>query len=136
MERHRHLSDLEFEKQFENCSLDPSIFSHEAHLRLAWIHIQKYGEDQACIRISNQILKFATTAGDNNKFNKTVTVAAIKAVNHFILKSKSTNFQDFMRESSRLKYNFKELLSYHYGFDIFTSEKARLEYLEPDLLPF
>jgi hypothetical protein len=42
-EKHLDLSDNEFEKQFINCELSPDIFSHEAHLRLAWINIKKMG---------------------------------------------------------------------------------------------
>ncbi len=136
MEQHRQLTDLEFEKQFAYGDLDPVSFSHEAHLRLAWIYINKYGEDSACEIICDQILNFATKHGDPEKFNKTVTIAAIKAVNHFIQKSNSTNFIDFIQEFPRLKYNFKELLDFHYGFDIFNSESAKKEYLEPDLLSF
>jgi hypothetical protein len=37
MEQHQYLSDKEFEEQFETCQMNPSIFSHEAHLRLGWI---------------------------------------------------------------------------------------------------
>ena len=35
MNDHFHLTDFEFEKQFENCELNPSGFSHEAHLKLS-----------------------------------------------------------------------------------------------------
>jgi hypothetical protein len=41
-----------------------------------------------------------------------------------------------MNEFPRLKTNFRELMACHYGFDIYTSEKAKMKYLEPDLLPF
>jgi hypothetical protein len=37
------LRDELFEKQFQNCQFNPALFNHEAHLRLAWIHITKYG---------------------------------------------------------------------------------------------
>ncbi len=136
MERHRKLKDTEFERQFADSTLNPTLFTHEAHLRLAWIHINTYGMDAACTNISDQIMKFATKHGDPDKFNKTVTIAAIKAVNHFTQRSGSNNFQDFIEEFPRLKYNFKTLLDCHYGFDIFNSTTARKEYLEPDLLPF
>ncbi len=43
MEEHFYLTDIQFERQFANCSLNPELFSHEAHLRLAWLHISKYG---------------------------------------------------------------------------------------------
>ncbi len=136
MEEHRKLTDSKFLKQFANCTLTPTLFTHEAHLRLAWVNINEYDVNTACISIPNQILKFATKHGDPDKFNKTITIAAIKTVHHFMQKSRSTSFQDFINEFPRLKYNFKELLGYHYSIDIFNSEKAQKQYIEPDLLPF
>ena len=136
MEKHFELSNMEFEIQFSNCILDPAIFSHEAHLRLAWIHIKKYGVEKAVQNICTQLLAFVTAVGEKNKFNETVTIAAIKAVYHFMKKSTSNNFPDFIHEFPRLKYNFKELMAFHYKKDIYISEKAKQEYLEPDLLPF
>ena len=41
-----------------------------------------------------------------------------------------------MIEFPRLKNNFTELMSCHYGFDIYNSEKAKMKFMEPDLLPF
>ncbi|AXT50679.1 hypothetical protein D1818_07480 [Aquimarina sp. BL5] len=136
MNHNLDLNDSEFEKQFRDGILAPSLFNHEAHLRLAWIHVSKYGVDTACKEISNQILAYVTQLGETDKFNKTLTIAAVRTVNHFLLKSKSNSFQDFITEFPRLKYNFKDLLDSHYGFDIFNSEKAKTHYVEPDLLPF
>ncbi|MBT31671.1 MAG: hypothetical protein CMO01_18600 [Thalassobius sp.] len=136
MEKHFQLSDAVFELQFEEGRLDPAMFSHEAHLRLAWIHLHNYGMERACNNICCQIKNYASQLGLKDKYNKTVTVAAIKAVYHFMLKSSADNFKDFIRESPRLKNAFKDLIDSHYGFDIFKSEKAKKEYLEPDLLPF
>lgn len=136
MEKHFNLTDSEFEKQFENCELDPSEFSHEAHLRLAWIHINKYGIEKAIHNVQAQLLNFVKHAGAEGKYNKTLTIAALKAVYHFMLKSKSENFNDFIAEFPRLKTNFKDLINSHYGIDVFNSEKAKKKFLEPDLLPF
>ncbi|WP_299439979.1 hypothetical protein [uncultured Aquimarina sp.] len=136
MKTHLDLNDSEFEKQFRTGNLDPSLFNHEAHLRLAWIHINIYGLETACDTISNQILSYVNRLGATDKFNKTLTIAAIKIVYHFLQKSKSDTFQDFITEFPRLKSNFKKLLDAHYGFDIFNSEEAKTQYLEPDLLPF
>ncbi|HNP32904.1 MAG TPA: hypothetical protein PKN96_06400 [Flavobacterium sp.] len=136
MEKHFHLDDSEFEKAFENCTIDPVIFTHEAHLRLAWIHITKYGEENAIGNICKQLMVFVEFVGANGKYNKTLTVAAIKAVHHFIKKSKSDTFDDFITEFPHLKYNFKELMNFHYKIDIFNSMQAKTEFLEPDLVPF
>jgi hypothetical protein len=74
--------------------------------------------------------------GVTDKYNTTLTIAAIKAVYHFMLKSESDNFKDFIDEFPRLKYNFRELMASHYELYIFNSDKAKKEYLEPDLIPF
>ncbi|MBL7873554.1 MAG: hypothetical protein JNM78_18185 [Cyclobacteriaceae bacterium] len=136
MEKLFDFIDSEFEQRFKNCELSPTEFTHEAHLRLAWIHINRYGIEQAEKNITTQLQNFVAFAGAQDKFNLTLTIAAIKAVHHFVLKSKSPTFKDFIAEFPRLKYNFKELMTCHYGFDIYHSPKAKAEFLEPDLIPF
>lgn len=136
MEKHYNLSDQEFERQFENCQLDPADFSHEAHLRLAWIHLDKYGKERAEENIQTQLQKFVSHAGAKDKYNATLTLAAIKAVYHFKSKSKVTHFQDFIVAFPQLKNNFKELMKLHYSFDIFNSKNAKKRFLEPDVSPF
>jgi len=136
MESHFKLSDVEFENQFENCELAPTIFNHEAHLRIAWIYINRYGVEKAVIRLCSQLRNYVNHVGASTKYNETLTSAAVRTVYHFMLKSKSHNFQDFIGENLRLTHNFKELLLQHYKTDIFTSATAKREYLLPELLPF
>lgn len=135
-EEHYKLSDSEFERLFESCELDPQVFSHEAHLRLAWIHINKYGEDQALENIEKQLYDYANSLGETEKYNKTLTIAAVKAVNHFMLKAQADSFSGFISEFPGLKHNFRELIAQHYSSDIFNSGDAKVAYLEPDLVPF
>lgn len=136
MEEHLYLSDAAFESQFEQCQLSPALFSHEAHLRLAWIHIRKYGIKKATENVQAQLLGFVTHVGAHDKYNITLTVAAVKAVAHFMAKSNADTFADFIVVFPQLKYNFKELMACHYSFDIFSSEEAKIAFLEPDLIPF
>jgi len=133
---HFQYTDEQFEQLFENCQLNPDLFSHEAHLRLAWIHITKYNIDDALENIQSQLKAYVKHLGAEDKYNKTVTIAAVKAVYHFVLKSTSDNFRDFINEFPRLKSSFKGLMDSHYGIDIFNSEEAKKEYLRPDKLPF
>ncbi len=133
---HFDLSDEEFLRQFINCEFNPAYFSHEAHLRLAWINISKFGIEKAETAVQYQLQGFVEFVGAKDKYNKTLTIAAIKAVYHFMQKSKSDNFKDFITEFPRLKTNFKALMGSHYSFDIYNSAEAKHEYLQPDLLPF
>src|SRR5690606_11262429 len=113
-----------------------ALFSHEAHLRLAWIHIRKYGIDQAIENICAQLKEYTQSLGAIEKYNETVTTAAINAVYHFMLKSNTDTFQIFTIEHPRLISNFRDLLGQHYAIDIFHSELAKSTFLEPELLPF
>lgn len=135
-EKHHLLTNQEFEEYFKNCTLNSVIFTHEAHLRLAYIHIKKYGLDKAIDNLCTQIPNFDQKFGDGKKFNKTVTIASAQIIYHFINTTNSSNFNDFIEEFPDLKNNFLKLLQSHYTLDIFNDKKAKQEYLEPDLLPF
>jgi len=136
MASHNDLSDVDFLHQFINCEFNPTDFTHEAHLRLAWININQFGIQKAEANIQSQLQNFVEYVGAIDKYNKTLTIAATKAVYHFMQKSKSDNFQAFIEESPRLNTDFKALMGSHYSFDIYNSDKAKCEYLQPDLLPF
>jgi hypothetical protein len=136
MADHFALNDNEFEQRFAAGTFDPAVFNHEAHLRLAWIHIRKYGEEQAIANICSQLVNFVTALGACSKYNTTLTIAAIKAVHHFMQRSNAASFDQFIQQFPRLKYNFRELIASHYSVDVFQSEQARQFYLEPDLLAF
>jgi N-formylglutamate deformylase len=135
-ETHRTLSDAEFLEQFAHCLLDPAMFSHGAHLRLAYLLLEQYGLEEGIQQVQDQIQAFVRHVGAEDKYHVTLTVAAVYIVEHFRQKSKAKNFEEFVVEFPRLKTHFKDLIDSHYGINIFQSERARTEYLKPDLLPF
>ncbi|MEL6846869.1 MAG: hypothetical protein AAFP92_00060 [Bacteroidota bacterium] len=136
MQEHYQLSDQDFVSQFADGSLTPQWFTHEAHLRLAWILLRSHEVEQAAELLCRYIRNFDQLHGDGTKFNMTVTIAAAKAVDHFMRHSKAGDFPSFIAEHARLKTHFKDLLSTHYGVNIFAVEEARSTFLEPDKLPF
>lgn len=133
---HLDLADEEFLDQFKSCALSPELFSHEAHLRLAWLLIDKHGLELAIDQVCSQIENYVDHLGARDKYHKTLTVAAVQIVNHFYVQSESTNFIDFILENPRLKTSFKELIDSHYSSEVYHLEQARAKYFEPDLLPF
>ncbi|MFY0598958.1 MAG: hypothetical protein JXR03_04765 [Cyclobacteriaceae bacterium] len=133
---HSQFSDEEFEHQFESFKLKPRLFSHEAHLRLAYIHIKKYGVNRAEQNMCQQIKGYAESLGVFDKFNKTVTIASVKVMNHFMQKSEPDSFTDLTHEFPNLLDDFKGILRQHYGFNVFADKQAKKEFIEPDLLSF
>ena len=136
LNNHADLSDEQFAEAFKNCTLPPSLFSHEAHLRLAWIHLKKDDLETAITTICDQLTAFVNHVGARDKYHKTLTVAAVKIVAHFMQRFSGNKFFDFIVQCPELKTNFKDLIKSHYSFDIFNSEQAKMDYLEPNLLPF
>ena len=136
MKNEYQLNDDQFLKTLETATLNPKLCNHEAHLRLAYLLISVNGIDSALDKCCKQILAYTTSLGAIDKFNKTFTVSAVRAVYHFLLRSESNNFDDFIIEFPRLKSNFKDLLAQHYDIDVFNSDIAKSSFLEPNLLPF
>lgn len=130
------MTDAAFMEQFENCTLDPKCFDHVAHLRLAWLYITKAGCDGALEKVTQGLMAYTQSLGAADKYNHTLTVAAVKAVNHFINQSKSQDFQAFIEEFPRLKFEFMALMDVHYNRSTLSTAQARSEYVEPDLMPF
>lgn len=135
-EAHFELTDDEFEKQFTNCVLSESFFSHEAHLRLAWIHISKYGLDQALENVQAQLQRYVKHVGAEDKYHCTLTTVGVRVVYHFLKRSEADDFASFIAQFPRLKSDFKGLIESHYSFNVFSSAEAKNQYVEPDLLPF
>ena len=136
MEKHYRLTDDQFESKFADKTFPPMHFTHEAHLRLAWVHINKYGAQQAIENLCLQIKEYALKYGATMKYNETVTVASVRILDHYIRRYQGDDFQDFITRWSALKTDFKSLVKQHYSTDIFRSVEAKQTYLEPDLQGF
>lgn len=133
---HSQLTDQELEQQFETFKLKPKLFSHEAHLRLAYIHIKKYGAVRSEGHMTEQIKGYAESLGVYDKFNKTVTIASVRIMNHFMSSGESDDFYGLMNEFPVLLADFRSLLSRHYSFNVFGDKQAKKDFVVPDLIPF
>lgn len=136
MKRHYELSDAQFENQLHDCSLAPTFFSHEAHIRIAWIHISKYGVKKAAENITSDLKRYVNSLGAADKYNETLTIVAVEIVNHFMQKAEAESFEELIEEYPVLVSDFKGLIDSHYSFDIFNNSEAKSVYLKPDLLSF
>jgi len=110
MEAHFTLTNAEFERLFEACSFDPALFTHEAHIRLAWIHMRNYGLDKASYNVVSQLQEYTKALGVADKFDLGLTIASLKIIHHFTEKSASDPFDSFLSEFPRLNTNFSDLL--------------------------
>lgn len=136
MENHFQLSDHEFVHAFKTQTLNPKLFTHEAHIRLAWIYLNTYTIEQAIEQFSNQLFELVTLHKATDKFNKTLTVAAFYIIHHFKINSNAKDFKAFINTYPELVLDFKSLVKKHYKRDVFNCPKAKKSFVEPDLILF
>ena len=123
-----------FHSAFEGCTVAPSQFNHEAHVRLAYVYLAEGTVDSAVEKMRDALLNFL----DHNriprsKFHETLTRAWVLAVRHFMDKSPSESAGDFIAQNPEL-LDSKIMLT-HYSASVLFSEDARASFVEPDLDP-
>ncbi len=133
---HFDYSDEDFKQEFADLTLPPRIFNHTAHLRLAFLILQEYGIEDACVKMCQQIQAFDGHYGDGMKFHHTVTAAAVRTVAHFIRRVPQADFVSLIDTFPRLVSQFRELLLAHYSAERLQTPEAKHTYLAPDLLPY
>ena len=110
MEQHRDYSDQEFVRLFSLCELPPGTFTHEAHLRLAWLQLKKFDQQEAEENVIALLKQYVTHVGAEQKFNLQLTIASVRIVGDFMTRSQTSTFQEFLVEFPELKNKFKGLV--------------------------
>jgi len=124
------LNDKELLKQVKECSLPPELFTHEIQLKLSWILINRYGLEGATKKNCEIKENYFVNALKSKKFNLPLTKAYTEILHHFMERSSAKDFDKLLREFPRLKFDFKELVKTHYGYNIL--KEHRNEDLKPN----
>ena len=126
--------DRAFRSAFEACTIAPSQFNHEAHVRLAFIYLTEGDVDTAVQKMRDALLNFLQHNGvPLSKFHETLTRAWVLAVQHFMNRSTSTSAADFIAKNQQL-LDSKIMLT-HYSASVLFSTDARASFVEPNLDP-
>ncbi len=133
---HWDYSDDQFLEKFISGSLNPGLFSHEAHIRLAYIFISRIGEERAIDETCSAIKGYVDHLKIEGKYHETITVVAVKLVAKAMRDQSYDDIRAFLDSNPDLINRFKEIVQSHYSFDVFNDSSARAQFVEPDLLPF
>jgi hypothetical protein len=114
-------------------------FRHRQHIHLAFWAIRRYGMPAATDRICTWIRQIAAYQRAPQKYHHTVSRAWMELVAHHVATDQDKADQDkadfdaFARRNPGLLD--KRLLRHHYRATTLASARARLDWVEPDLLP-
>lgn len=123
------LADDEFLAAFHACTLDPTLFRHGDHLRLAWLYVHRGPLEEAVLRVRTEIKAFAASHGASQKFHETMTEAWVR----LIATHSESSFENFIKENeSRLN---GALLHRFWSPEVLASDEARVAWVPPDRHP-
>jgi hypothetical protein len=127
------LTDDEFLADFLACRLQAADFDHRAHVRMAWLLLERQPLEDAVASICVGIQRFALHLGATTKFHRTISEALAR-----LIASKgagSTTWPQFARANPQLVSNVRELLAQYYSPELLSSDAARHGFVAPDRAP-
>jgi len=124
------MTDAEFLSAFERCELPASEFRHSDHVRAAYLYLRELEFAQALDRLRSAIRRFATHAGQPEKYHETLTVAYLALIEqHRAERGDGGGWSGFQRENPELFE--KDLLLRFYSKAQLESDLARRVFLLP-----
>jgi hypothetical protein len=130
------MSDDEFLAGFEACSLTRPEWTHEAHVRMAWLYISRLPFAESLERIRSGIRQLnATFSKDDPKlsdgYHDTITVAFVRLITARVRVNET--FPAFRHRNPDLLDRTLTALFRHYTKERLYSAEARRVFIEPDL---
>lgn len=131
--------DEEFLRSFEDCTLPFAEWRHRAHLKVAYLYLQRVPLDEALMKVRESIKRYnaATNTPETLErgYHETITVAWMRLV-HFALceRGPAMTAEKFLdREGEFLS---KEALLKFYTRERLISWRAKAEFVAPDRAAF
>lgn len=124
--------DDDYLKQFEECTLDSALFKHQGHLRICWLYLRKFPFDSAILNVTAGIKRYATHLGAAHIYHETLTCAWVHLVYLAMQENNCDSFEEFLNINPHLFD--KTLMSRYYSKSLLESDKARREWVTPDLM--
>lgn len=135
LKHHLSSEDFEVKQAIEACTITPSEFDHELHLRLAYIYLCNHKPEGVYQKMRYSIQAFLKHYGiDASKYHETLTRAWMMAVRYFMVTSeKMKSSREFIAQNEKLLNT--DIMLTHYSKSMLFSEEARTDFIKPDLDP-
>jgi hypothetical protein len=126
-----YTTDNDFIRGFEDCTLPPTEFHHQDHVRLAWLYLRRHSVLEALTRFSNGLKRFARANGHDGLYHETITWAYLLLIHERMAETDET-FEDFKARNPDLLTWNPSVLDTYYRPETLTSERARRVFVMPD----
>jgi hypothetical protein len=126
------LTDDDFVRSFEDCTLANTAFHHRDHVRLAWIYLGWYPALEALTRFVEGLKRFATFHGHPGLYHETITWAYLFLIHERKADGPGTEpWEEFAARNPDLFAWNPSILDRYYGAETLRSERARRLFVLP-----
>ncbi len=126
------MTDAEFLKDFEKQGISRECWTHEAHVRVAWIYLSKYPFEEAMSRIRERIQQLNSVIGARVGYHETITRAYLLLVNQARQEAAGASYDEFKAAHAALLERGLLALDLYYSREWLMTEEAKGTFIEPD----
>jgi hypothetical protein len=124
---------------FESCTLPKSEWTHQAHLRVGLWHVDRYGREDALVRLRSGIRRLNESHGAVNSdaagYHETITRFYVQLMARFLDTADRSRTLDDLTAQFIARYPTSDLPLRYYTRERLFSVEARRRWIEPDLDP-
>lgn len=127
------MSDEEFIRNFEACTLPAERFHHQEHVRVVWLYLLQYSVLETLARFSEALKRFAAANGKATLYHETISWAYVFLIHERMARgTRAQSWQEFMATNSDLFDWQTSILKSYYRDGTLESELARQTFVLPD----
>lgn len=116
---------------FEACSFHPSEFRHYQHLTVALWYVWHLSPEAAIEKMTNGIRRLAEAYGKMG-YHETITLFWLRLVSNFVAEQRARSLS-VTANALIERCNNKDLIGQFYSAELLATERAKAEWVEPDL---
>jgi len=126
------MNDSQLADALERCTLDASLFTHEAHLRVAFHFLQDTPWLDAVLRMRRALQSYAAMLGKPGLYHETITLAYMALIAERMAEQpRYADAAAFLQANADLRR--KGALLGHYSAQRLASDRARNQFVLGDL---
>ena len=126
------MTDEELIEAFEQNTLRPGDFGHEAHVRLTWLYLRQHPLAEALAIISRGLIRLTTRLGVPDKYHETITYAYAMVINERMARTgRDRPWCELIAANPDLLERNKGALLRYYDAEQLDSELARKVFVLP-----
>jgi hypothetical protein len=130
------MTDEEFLEAFEECRIPKELWTHQAHVRMAWLYLSRWPLEEVIPIVREGINRYNRSLGNTEGYHETITLAFLTLIDQQVdREGEGATFAAFSERNPILFDRTLPALLEYYSRDVLYSAEARERFVEPDRAP-